>query len=328
MPSLLFEPQPGFSLFCASILKRLILLPRALKFVRASIVVSDANMKNPVRIIYLGGGETLPYLREALGNASSTEERFLFTPMRLRRLIEEAIGNKEMAIVELNRLLSLLLPSGGIVSYPWIRQRVLLAGSEYQLRKRKIENTYGRRVRKNHYECEPTRDLLEIRRFYDAYYIPHLERRFGRDIHTRSFAELRHAARAGFLMKIFHNGKWVAGAMCREGRGRLTAMAFGINWDEENEWRLGAMSAVYYYLFRWAEQHSIDEVDLLRSRPLATDGVFIHKSRWGAIPVADPWPHTQISFYFSRHADMPAAIRSFLVRNGRKFVQIQDYRRV
>jgi len=324
MHTLLFEPGPGFSLFCAGILKRFILLPRALGVVQVLLTVSEEKSEVPVHLVYLGEGETLPYLCEILGTALSAEISPSLSPARLRRLIREAIGKKQIVIVELNRLLSFLLPRGGMISYPWIRQRILLAGSIYQLRKRKIEGTFGRKVRQNHYEYELSRDRSEILQFYEKHYIPHLERRFEGNLRARPLAELERAVRTGFLLKILHNGEWVAGAVCRADRDRLTALAFGMNWNRENEWKQGALSAAYYFLFRWAEQHAIREVDLLRSRPLARDGVYIHKSRWGAVPSADPWPHTQISFFIPPQAVIPAAIRSFLVREGRKFVQIQN----
>jgi hypothetical protein len=322
--NLLSEPGPGFCLLCASILKRLILLPRSLKIVQVNLGCNDKGGADSASAVYLGEGETLPFFREILQYGAATEKRFVLAPARLRRLIREAMDNGQTVVVELDRLLGFLLPSGGNISYPWVRQKVFLAGSDYRERKKKIEGTFGRKVRKGHYECELSNDRSEMRRFYEIYYLPHLERRFGKSFRARPFAELSRAVRAGFLLKVMHNGKWVAGAVCRAGRARLTALAFGMNWEKENEWESGALSAAYYHIFQWAEQNSIKEVDLLRSRPLTKDGVFVHKSRWGAIPTVDPWPHTQISFFVPPEVEIPPAIRSFLVQKGREFVQIQD----
>jgi hypothetical protein len=117
----------------------------------------------------------------------------------------------------------------------------------------------------------------------------------------------------------------VAGTVCSCLPQSVQALAFGLEWGDLQEWDHGALSAAYYYLFDWAEQNGIPVVDLLRSRANHSDGVFIHKTRWGAQPERDPWPHTLLCFYLPQSMTIPAPIRTQLVWHEGKFKLIEEW---
>ena len=64
-------------------------------------------------------------------------------------------------------------------------------------------------------------------------------------------------------------------------------------------------------------------VDLLRSRPHAEDGVYQHKSRWGAVTEVDDWPHTLLCFFIPPQVEVPACLARLLVWQRDHFAELQ-----
>ena len=78
------------------------------------------------RLVYLGEGESLGYL-EKLAFQQVTGRSIASLPLlALCHDLEKLRSSGEFVVVEINRLLSPLLPAGGFTSFPWARQRVLL----------------------------------------------------------------------------------------------------------------------------------------------------------------------------------------------------------
>ncbi len=153
--------------------------------------------------------------------------------------------------------------------------------------------------------------------FYREFYCPYILRRFERAAHLRTFHELDAAMRSGFLLKVFQGGQWISGLVCRRQKAEVLAFAFGLRGDYADLLRQGALSATYYYLIRWALEHSMKVVDLLRSRPHTEDGVFVHKHRFGATPGFDSWPHSGIWVFPPQTLHLAEGARGLLVwRDG------------
>ena len=303
--------------------KRILLLPRSFRLVRAEFPLPGEEKDSPASLAYFGEGESLHYFFSLL--KVSPQPEVSHCPLYgLYSQIRKVAAGRQILVIEVNRLLKGLLPSGGLISYPWVRQRAFLNHPFFRSRRQGIENSYGRKVRQHQYEPRQTRDPVELERFYHHYYLPHMQARFGALAHPRSLSDLRRALRSGFLLQILRKGKWVAGAVCGCLPGSVQALAFGLDWSDQQEWNHGALSAVYYFLFDWAEKNDIPIVDLLRSRANRADGVFIHKSRWGALPERDPWPHTLLRFYFSPSMALPALFKTQLVWQAGKFLPMVE----
>lgn len=225
--------------------------------------------------------------------------------------------------LEINRLLRCLVPAGGVATYPWIRQRIMLNSPECAARKGKIEHNYGRKVRKYGYRFRLARDRESVSRYYAELHLPHIRRRYN-DPHVRSLAETSKAVMGGFLLQVLAGDLWVAGAACRVGRDGISVISFGHLPDEIYPLRFGALSAVYYFLVDYACGHSISSLDLLRSRPHADDGVYRHKKFWGAIPETDPWPHTMLSINVDNASSPPRGMEGLLVWEEGEFVTLGE----
>ena len=311
------EPVGTRAYQCASLLKRLALLPRSLYLTYAQFQSSGMSLA------YIGEGESLPYLREILEVSQLKEWRTAI--WKLKRVIRQLPPAGTWLCVEIDRLLLPFVSGGEIAStYPWIRQRIYLGNSQYRERKRQIEDNFGRKVRKYKYSFRLVHEDGAVERFYSYLYLPHIKARFGTAANPRSESDLKEFVKNGFLLQVLCEDQWIAGAVCTVGNRRISARAFGHLPEEKYSMSLGGLSATYYYILRYAAEHNLDYVDLLRSRPNSADGVYCHKKRWGAVAEIDSWPHTAILFFSGQGVPVPEKLKTLLVWNGVEFKELRD----
>jgi hypothetical protein len=310
------EPVNKHAQRVASILKRFALLPRSFGLTCAESV---GLLPSGVRLVYLGDGESLQYLMKSFEIDEFRRYREKIPFRRAGKMIKSIIASGALLCVELNRLLDPLMKGEGLLTFPWLRQRVYLDSREYRGKRRRIEETYGRKVRKYRYGFRLVNDVRSVERFHEEFYLPHVTGRYGAACHSRSLDELKGVLRKGFLLQVLCDNVWISGVVCAARKERLTAVAFGHLPEERHPLRLGGLSAAYYHLFDYAARHSFDCVDLLRSRPDAHDGVYCHKQRWGAVAEMDSWPHTAIRLFPPAEMPLPQSFKRMLVWSGGTF---------
>jgi hypothetical protein len=301
--------------------KRVALLGRSLRLSHAELVRPGVD-STPVH--YLGEGESLRYLAHLHGGEMTQVRENDLPLVGLRRLIRRHT-RQSLVYVELNRLLAPLMPGDPAITLPWITQMVTLAGDGARTTSGAFEGVYGRKVRKHGltYRRVTAPDLVE--EFFHELYIPYIESRFGDAAHLRTERELQTAVRSGFLLQVVDADGWLSGVVCRLRRHQVTALAYGLREPHPELLDKGALSAASYFLIRWAREHGLERVNLLRSRPHRKDGVFEHKRRLGADAIWDPWPHTVIGVYTPDHAPLPPPARGILVRHrARQAVPLED----
>ena len=317
---ILSEPVGIPMLRAASVLKRLALLPRSLKLKFAQ---SGPIPPSGMRLAYIGDGESFSYIRDtfAKGRLELLPDTIPIT--RIAEMIRKLPQSGTWLCVEIDRLLLPFLPGKGNLTFPWLRQRIHLDSVEYRRRRRKIEDNFGRKVRRYQYQFRLVHDAESLAHFYECLYLPHVSARFGSECHARTLEELRKAVAKGFLLQVLRNNRWIAGVVCSVRRDEVSARAFGHLPEEEYSLRLGALSAAYYGLLEYAQEHSFASVDLLRSRPDSRDGVYCHKQRWGAVAMKDCWPHTAIRFYPPEGMPVPESFAGLLVWDGQAFREMR-----
>jgi hypothetical protein len=264
-------------------------------------------------VVYQGEGESLGYLRSlCFLEPVRTLDRTL-SPAALKRAVEgERV--QDLTVTEVNRLLAPWLDPALPVTFPWIRQKIFLNDPRFLAREGRILGQYGRHARSMGYIPDHALDGETARRFHREFYLPYIRMRFGPLAHPRSPGEMRRAQRdRGFILRILHQGRWVSGMACRVRGREVCNLGVGMNPDHLDLQKRGALSAAYYFLLLWARNNAMECVDLLRSRPHAGDGVFVHKRRWGAIPLTDPWPHTCLAVAVPEGGALPPPLERLLV---------------
>lgn len=313
------EPLNNHAHRLASILKLFALLPRSFSLTCA---VSSGLLPSGRHLVYLGDGESLHYLENLYAIGEFNRSREKIPVWRIGKSIKSVTASGAVLCVELNRMLDPLMKGQGLLTFPWLRQRVYLDSRDYRGKRRRIEETFGRKVRKYRYEFRLVHDAASLEHFHEELYLPYVSARFGTACHPRCLDELKRVLKKGFLLQVLRNNEWVSGVVCGVRGDQITAVAFGHLPEQRYSLRLGGLSAVYYYLFHYAAQHSFTCVDLLRSRPDSGDGVYCHKQRWGAVAEKDSWPHTVIRLF--PPAEMPASqsLGRILVWRGGTFQEL------
>jgi hypothetical protein len=305
-------------------LKRGLLIHRSLRLVRSEFEIACGTDGPKLPCAYLGEGLSLPYYRKLYGFAGG----FLPAPVFLWNLRQEVCQARlrfPVVLVEVNQSLGFLLPAGGLVTYPWIRQETDLEGEHYRHRQRGIERGVGQRVRKHGFQCRFSREECDLEEFYRTYHLPHVRARHGALAVGRTLRQLKSAMRSGFLLQVWRGDQWLSGVMVqRIGPERIYPLSVGLHPSCLAGWQDGSLAAAYYFLFRWARENGVRVVDFGGSPPHAMDGVFHHKTLWAAEPKYDPWHHTQLVFYVDAAAALPGVVTQQLVWKEGRFVTIAE----
>jgi hypothetical protein len=271
-------------------MKKLLLLPGSLWLRQSELSIRTPEGVLAARGVYIGEGLSLPYYRKLYRSPVTQSRR---VPIwRVRRSLIEARAASDVVLVELNPLLTFLLPGDGWVADAWVQQETDLTSERYRRRARGIERGWGQKVRRQGFQCRFSRDEGALERFYGESYLPYVRQRYGDGASVRRLSELRAALRSGFLLQVWRDKEWVSGLVASRDGQRVRLLASGAGSPQlVHE---GALSATYYFLFRWAREAGMKTVDFCGSRPHLLDGVFRHKSLWAAEPRHDPWHHTEM----------------------------------
>jgi phenylacetate-CoA ligase len=174
-----------------------------------------------------------------------------------------------------------------------------------------VERT-RKRVEKNGWTMRVSRDPADFDAFYRSYYIPSAQRKFAHYRYVMPEAAMRRLYARGFFVQVWHQ-KTMLGAFLVHQRGKTLFLDYGgvLNGAEElvND---GVTAACYFFALLYALDNKLSDMDLGRCRPFLSDGVFLHKMRWGV------GFHAKSSFtrmyWFLPDLSSPAA-RNFLRKN-------------
>jgi hypothetical protein len=305
------EPVGSPLLVAASLLKRVLVVHRSARPLVAWVgPLKSTETGHEGEALYWGEGESLSFLASVHGGEYRLSQAHGWLWLRQFFRTDE---RKFLCYAEVNRLCAFLLPREGYRTLPWIRQKLPLNERTDQTVSKSVEEVYGRRVRRYGYQPRYCHDAGVMPEFFDRMYRPYITKRFGQAAHLRSLDELTRIQQKGFLLQIDEQGRWVAGAVCCVHGSEVIVAALAVAQPFEDLLHRGALSAVYYFVLRWAREHGMDFVDLLRCRPHITDGVYEHKRRFGAQPSTDAWPHTVIGIYPPRSGHITSGAAGLLV---------------
>jgi hypothetical protein len=302
MSNLLREPAGEPWLTAVGWLKRVLLLVRSTQLVHVNLQAGEDE------IAYVGEETNLLWLARLHG--ARMGERKPFDWRDLPALIGQ---RRNLVYLEVNRLLRPLLPKGAFFTLPWV---CFVADPRAQDKRKMIEATYGRKVRQQGFAFRWVTGDEAALSFYRDFYHPYTRWRYGDQTRARGQDEILAAVRHGLVLQVLDKDQVVAAGVCRLCDDTLTFLAMGLAGDYVNLLRRGAMAAVYYEVFRWARDHGMHRVNLLRSRPHLRDGVVLHKRRFGAQPTLDPWPHALLAVYPPVGLSLPEAAKDLLVESG------------
>jgi hypothetical protein len=168
-------------------------------------------------------------------------------------------------------------------------------------------------MRKYGYEYDVSYDRQDFETFYHQMYVPTMDGRHGALSMPMSIREASQYFQHGYLFRIMRDGDWVSGIVCHPQQKVLIADIAGVKRADVQLIHEGAISAVYYAVTHWANQHGYEAVNFLGAGPpFLSRGQFQHKRKWGTAVSVPPHLHRRI--WISVQRSTPA-VSQFLKEN-------------
>jgi hypothetical protein len=198
-----------------------------------------------------------------------------------------ALPEADLTLLALNRLARGRAQERGYLVMPaWVQtsldtRRSVDAIAEGERSGRNSRKNDIRRTRKAGFVPVLVRSPSEVLHFFDAWWRPFVEARFGGELVAFSTDWARQMARVCDIMWIEREGIRVGGSLL-EPRGReLRNVAFGVR--DPSLVREGVLTACYWFMIEHAVREGYDSLQLGSSRPVLSDGVLRHKLKWGGV---------------------------------------------
>lgn len=237
-----------------------------------------------------------------------TEPRLLHTArvpfFLLSRYIRNHQSDFDLCVAALPSAYNFLLRSVATFEGPdWITQLIDTSdgweGVRQRLSRAKRTSINGFE-RKYGLEMRISSSEEEVEFFYRRMFLPYVSKRFGSVAVVDTQDEILGFFRdGGMLMYIQKEGNPIAAALCQHKHGKLSYYRAGVLDGDEKILKSGALTAIYYFMIKYAIENHLHVLDAQQSRPFLKDGVFENKARWGASVVHFPRNTTSISYVCS-----------------------------
>lgn len=277
-------------------------------WIHATLVEGKLKNTNEIfRCMFVENNSLMLYMLPRMyGEAPVTLKKWrIWTPL-LKKALNTYSRSIDMAVA--------VLPSGyhgqfeksaNFKSQLLIRSFIDTSGGPEEVRK---QFRYNKRRFYNKMDKNPTfsyrisKDLKDFDLFYNEMHVPYIQKRFEELADLDSYERMKDFFLKGFLMLIEEGNETVAGVLCAIENDVLVFRRTGIlNGDEEYVKR-GASSAQYYFILKFALEHGIPKVDLMRSRPFFHDGVYNTKRKWGAEIYPDDQTRLWVYFFIPEYS--------------------------
>ena len=175
---------------------------------------------------------------------------------------------------------------GYLVMPAWVQtsidtRRSLEAIAEGERSGRNSRKNDIRRTQKSGLRPVLVRSPAEVLHFFEAWWRPFIETRYGAEMVAFSTDWARQMARVCDVMWVERDGVRLGGSLL-EPRGReLRNLAFGVR--DPAAVREGVLTACYWFMIERAVREGWDALQLGSSRPVLSDGVLRHKLKWGGV---------------------------------------------
>ena len=147
-------------------------------------------------------------------------------------------------------------------------------------KKRKYVRSY---LREEHRNVVFSSELVDFNRFYDEIYVPFVETRHGALVRIMSKEQALKSFKAGGLLKLFHEGKWVAGAIVHEEADHHEGVLIAVCTSTEGKDLVkDAQQIIYIECISRAISKGMSWYILGGTKPFPAQGLYAAKNSFGS----------------------------------------------
>ncbi|MDD9971578.1 MAG: hypothetical protein OXR73_35375 [Myxococcales bacterium] len=169
-----------------------------------------------------------------------------------------------------------------------------------------------RKVRKYSLTPHITRDLSDIRDFYDRMYVPHAKRRFGPLSVVDDFDEVVEDVKSrGELLLVHYEGAAVGGCELVSDGQYMQLLSLGVVDELPPSVADAALSGIYLFALQHAHARGCRELGFALTLPNVKDGIYRYKRKWGTA-IHDDFSE---SSFFWQPRTFGVAVQAFLVEH-------------
>lgn len=287
----------------------------------------EKHSGSPMKILYLGEGNSLSYLKTLFFQTAPAEEivrKYSFVEMV--RGVSLPLSGHDACVREMTpRLIRLSRTKSGFSTPDWIEQEIVLNGSWDDVVARFRKNTRStdlRKVRKYNFSHDVVTDRENIEYFHDHLYLPYVNGRFQDAAEYINREWLIAVASGSGLLRILDKDRFLAGVVLHYERNFLDWIWVGALAQDVGDLEKGVFSSLYYHSIRHAHEKGFKKMKMGNSRTFLNDGVYRYKRKWGAQVVSSRYANTRLLFDFDFNS---TAIRQwleacpFLTAHGSRF---------
>lgn len=264
-----------------------------------------------VRLHYIGKGDSLAWLQHLLFDAPPAEHRKRLRSLLSLRLAGLPAPQTGLQVVEVTPLLERILKPLGVLSLPdWVEHVLDLQGEWSTVCRRFRKSTLTRdvpRIERCGFRWDVVNDRQSLEQFHDLQYAPLMADRHGEAGVLVSRDWLLSTTETHRLFRLWEGDQWVASALFRIVDDELDWILVGMDRQAATPHQRQIQGALYYHMIRYAHAGGFLRIRLGTTRPLLSDGVWLHKRKWGAAVVRSPQSETRL--YLTPRVSSPGFAR-------------------
>lgn len=304
-----------------NILLRVIYLSSKGIFINARLLEGRiAGTEQDFRLLTLGNTPFLMDLVQRTFGANQTVSRsWRVSLFELPALLDKRGAAFDLAVSELPGTYDIILSRKATFrSRQWVRQIVDLSGGwdkAYENFSASRRTASNRITRRSEFGCRTSKREADFEVFYHRMLVPYIKNRYEEFAEFDSYSSCKKMFENGFLLFIVEDGKDIAGCISSVSADRWQYMRVGVLDGDEALMRTGCLAAIYHHQLRLAADQGLLFFDARFSRPYLNDGVYCHKSEWGAraeYPGSAGFQDDTVNFYCP---DISAPLCRMLERN-------------
>lgn len=253
------------------------------------------------RSLFIGDSLFLKYLVERMySDTPCTLRAWSIWMPSLKSMIQNPVERIDLCVAIFPENYERYLPGMySFKSHEFVRQMLNVSGAWEDIRRQFHRNPREteRKIRKYNLSYRITHRLEDYDFFYERMFLPHIKKQFGSIAYIDTYEDLKSYFLKGFLLLVVEGEHAIAAGLSLIEDDRLTFRRIGVLDGEDSYVKKGGQSALYYFTIQYAREQGAQVADFMKSRPFLNDGIYRHKSEWGAAVYPDKESEAWVYFF-------------------------------